>query len=112
MKGVKNKILRGDEFCPAQATMELLGCRWTMQIVRALEPGVMRFNELAKTVGVNPRTLCTRLRRLEQDGIVERRVVSAMPPNVEYELTAKGRALNEVLESLIDWGATWMADHQ
>lgn len=68
----------------------------------------MRFNEIARELGINPRTLCQRLRDLEAAGIVERNVVSEVPPNVEYRMTEKGQALSAILDSLEDWGRKWM----
>jgi len=68
----------------------------------------MRFNELTRELGINPRTLCQRLRDLEEAGIVARNVVSEVPPNVEYRMTKKGQALNKILDSLEDWGRAWM----
>jgi len=68
----------------------------------------MRFNEIARELGINPRTLCQRLRELEEAGIAERHVVSENPPNVEYRMTKKGKALNKILDSLEDWGRAWM----
>lgn len=79
-----------------------------MHIVHSLLARSMRFNEIARELNINPRTLCQRLRELEEAGIVERNVVSEMPPNVEYRMTEKGQALNQILDSLEDWGRAWM----
>lgn len=99
----------GEEiYCPANATLTLLGGRWTLHIVRALLGGKQRFNELARTQGINPATLRERLRALEEEGVVTRTVVSTLPPHVEYELTPKGLALNGIFESLAQWGRAWM----
>lgn len=98
----------GDIFCPANAALSLLSERWTLHIVRALLEGRMRFNEIARALGVNPATLRERLRALELEGIVTRTVISAMPPNVEYALTEKGLALNDMVEALARWARDWM----
>ena len=66
--------------------------------------GRTRFNDIARTIGVNPRTLRERLRELEQEGVVARRVLGIMPPSVEYTLTCKGRALETVFNALSKWG--------
>jgi DNA-binding HxlR family transcriptional regulator len=95
-------------FCPANAVLDLLGRPWTLHIVRTLLDGKKRFNEIARANQVNPSTLRDRLRDLEDEGVVLRTVISAMPPNVEYELTEKGAALNCIFEALDDWGRTWM----
>ncbi|MBI5870271.1 MAG: helix-turn-helix transcriptional regulator [Actinobacteria bacterium] len=96
-------------FCPVIATMRLLGQKWTLEIIRALIDGKMRFNELSQALnGLNARTLSARLRALEAEGIVERRLISSIPPWVEYELTPKGQALNSVIEGMAAWGRQWM----
>jgi DNA-binding HxlR family transcriptional regulator len=96
--------------CPVNATLNLLNRRWTLHIVRTLLDGKKRFNEIARRNGINPRTLRERLRQLEEEGVVQRTVVSAMPPNVEYALTDKGRSLNAIFEALAEWGKAWMAN--
>lgn len=97
-------------FCPVRATMDLLGQKWSLHIVRELVEGKKRFNQLAQLLGgVNSRTLRKRLVALEREGIILRRVLSQIPPWVEYELTEKGRTLNQVVESIAHWGRRWMA---
>jgi DNA-binding HxlR family transcriptional regulator len=97
-------------WCPVNATMELLQQKWTLLILRTLREGKMRFNELAAAVGgCNSRTLRDRLKTLEDEAIVSRRMVAVMPPWVEYELTDKGRALGLALEGLVQWSLEWMA---
>jgi DNA-binding HxlR family transcriptional regulator len=95
-------------FCPINATLDLLNQRWNLHIVRSLLDGKKRFNEISRANGINPRTLRDRLRDLEEEGIISRLVISTMPPNVEYSLTEKGLALNEIFEALAKWGVTWM----
>ena len=95
-------------FCPASAALNLLNERWTLHIVRVLLGGTKRFNEIARALGLNPATLRERLRALEEEEVVTRTVVSAMPPHVEYALTPKGQALNGIFESLAEWAVTWM----
>ena len=97
-----------DLFCPANAALNLLSERWTLHIVRALLGKTKRFNEIAREVGLNPATLRERLRALEEEEVVTRTVISAMPPHVEYALTEKGQALNCIFEALAEWGRTWM----
>ena len=95
-------------FCPISAALNLLSERWTLHIVRVLLGGTKRFNEIARVLGLNPATLRERLRALEEEEVVTRTVLSAMPPHVEYALTPKGLALNGIFESLADWAKTWM----
>lgn len=99
----------GDVFCPVRATMDLLGQKWSLHIVRELVDGKKRFNQLAHALGgVNSRTLRKRLLSLETEGVIKRRVLSQIPPWVEYELTEKGRTLNEVVDAVAHWGRGWM----
>jgi len=91
-----------------ETTIKLLQPKWTLQIVHELQQGQRRFNELASNLGgVNPRTLCQRLRELEEHGIVEREIKSSMPPWVEYSLTKKGTSLHGVIDSMVAWGHEW-----
>ena len=85
---------------------ELLGRRWCLSILYACHSGASRFNEVAQAVGgVPPRTLAQRLAELEEAGVVERRVISSRPPQVEYRLTRDGEALAAVVEGLRRWRA-------
>lgn len=95
-------------FCPVADTLHLMHEKWTLHIVYVLLSGKKRFNEIGHAMGgVNARTLRERLRGLETEGIVERRVLSAMPPWVEYELTEKGLALSEVMDAMSRWARRW-----
>lgn len=98
-------------FCPVAAMLDVLHGKWTLHIVHALLIGKKRFNEIAHALGgVNARTLRERLRGLEEEGIVTRRVLRAIPPWVEYELTEKGRALGTVMDAMSDWARTWVVE--
>ncbi len=109
-KNMPEEPLHGDEvYCPANATLDLLSGRGTLYIVRSLLGGKKRFNEVARETGLHPSTLRERLKELERQCVVVRHVISTMPPNVEYELTEKGLALNCIFESLATWGRAWMS---
>lgn len=95
-------------FCPIDATLDLLNGRGTLRIIRSLLSGPRRFNDIAQRNGLNAHTLRQRLRELEEEAVVTRTVVSAMPPHVEYALTEKGIALNRIFEELAFWGRRWM----
>lgn len=85
---------------------DLLGRRSMLAIVWASHAGAVRFNEFREAVGaIPPRTLAARLVELEQAGVLERRVVDARPPRVEYVLTAKGRRLRALVEALQRWAS-------
>lgn len=85
---------------------DLLGSRWTLAIVYAAHTGATRFNELKAAVGnIPPRTLVARLGELEAAGIVERVVIDARPPQVEYRLTGEGHRLEALLTALSAFAA-------
>lgn len=108
MKGDMHHDEHDKLFCPVNATLDVLNQRWNLRIVRSLLNGKKRFNEIGREHGINPRTLRDRLKVLEEQGIIHRHVVSTMPPNVEYSLTDKGLALNDIFEKLACWGKRWM----
>ena len=81
---------------------DLLGRRWMLAIVwAAAEEGAVRFNEFKMALeGIPPRTLAQRLGELEDAGVLERRVLDARPPRVEYRLTEAGRKLRVLVEAM------------
>lgn len=91
--------------------VELIGGRWTGSVIQLLLNGRMRFAELRDAIpDISDRMLSERLRELETEGIVDRIVVPETPVRVEYELTEKGRALEQALASLGRWAERWVAD--
>jgi DNA-binding HxlR family transcriptional regulator len=96
--------------CPIALTATLIGDRWTPLIVRDLASGGRRFSELQRSLaGISPKSLSVRLRRLEEAGVVTRSCFAEMPPRVEYRLTDKGSALLAVIQSMRDFGVTWLS---
>ena len=97
------------DFCPNyHRAVELIGRRWTGAIVRMLLPGRRRFNELRGGIpDISDRMLSERLRELEAEGVVARIVVPETPVRVEYELTSKGRALEDVVIAIGRWAEQW-----
>lgn len=98
-------------FCPTYAhAMAVLGRRWTGLILRVLLAGPHRFNELLAAVpGISDPLLTQRLRELELEGLVERRVLPSSPVRVEYELTEAGRDLEQVVRVISAWAHKWFA---
>jgi len=96
--------------CPRfHKAIELLGKRWTGAIVHALMDGHRRFTEvLAAVPGLHDRLLSERLKELEAEGVVERRIYPETPVRIEYELTAKGRDLHRVMAAIHHWADRWM----
>jgi DNA-binding HxlR family transcriptional regulator len=80
----------------------LLERRWTVSILWASYEGALRFNEFKQSLGeIPPRTLAQRLVELEEAGVLERRVIDARPPRVEYRLTEEGRRLKHVVDAVV-----------
>jgi DNA-binding HxlR family transcriptional regulator len=98
-----------DPDCPVCRTADIVCAKWTLLIVRDLAEGRSRFCELERSLGgISPRTLSLRLRALEEEGILERRTYPEVPPRVEYALTAKGRALVPIIDSMRTYGTEWL----
>ena len=95
-----------DMRCPIARTLDIVGERWTILILRDLVTGGPRkFQDFERSLdGISPYTLSARLKRLEEAGIVERRFYEQHPPRAEYVLTEKGKELCPVLRTLFDWG--------
>jgi len=95
--------------CPVCRTAEIVCGKWTLLVIRDLADGRSRFCELERSLaGISPRTLSLRLRALEEEAIVERQTFPEVPPRVEYVLTAKGRALVPLIESMRTYGREWL----
>ena len=98
-------------FCPTfHHAIELIGRRWTGVILRAMLSGEARFSDIASAVpGLSDRLLSERLKELEAEGIVTRTVVASTPVRVDYALTEKGQALNDVIVAVSSWAEQWLA---
>ena len=106
LKPTDDDLLR----CPVEVAARIIGQKWTLQIVKTLlEEERVRFCELQDALGgVNPTTLSTRLKLLEENGIVCRTQISDLPPHVEYSLTEMGQQLDEVLRAVVGWSRRWL----
>lgn len=97
--------------CPVARTAELIGNRWTPLIIRDLADGRRRFSELERSlIGISPKTLSERLKRLEEAEVINRACFAEVPPRVEYTLTPKGYALLPIIETMREFGNVWLAD--
>jgi DNA-binding HxlR family transcriptional regulator len=96
--------------CAVEEAARIVGQKWTLQIVNVLmDFHECRFCELQDALGgVNPSTLSTRLKMLEEQGIIARTQVSSMPPHVVYRLTNMGEHLSGVIRELTHWSRTWL----
>lgn len=96
---------------PMERAMSLLGDMWTLMIVYNLLSGARRFGELRDAMGnVSPKTVSQRLKKLEEDGFVDRHAFAEIPPRVEYQLTEKGLALAGVLEAIRQFSERYLSD--
>lgn len=95
--------------CPIQFTLEIIDNKWSILILRELFLGQRRTHEfLSALPGISTKTLTVRLRSLESYGLVRREVYPEIPPRVEYSLTAKGREIEPVMQSLYQVGLKWL----
>jgi len=96
--------LTGEGGCPIREVLDRIGDQWSLLVLAALEPETLRFNVLLRRIGdVSKQMLSRTLRRLEEDGFVERTVYAEVPPKVEYRLTDLGRSFLEPMRALIHW---------
>ncbi len=92
--------------CPVAQTLDLIGERWTLLILRDLFlRGSRRFQDFQESMpGLAPNTLSARIKALEASGLIARRLYSEHPPRPEYYLTDKGKSLGPILKALREWG--------
>ena len=91
--------------CPVATTVQLIGSKWKLLILRNLLVRPWRFNELKKDLaGISQKVLTDSLRALEEDGIVIRTVYPEVPPHVEYSLSELGESMRSVLKAMEEWG--------
>jgi len=92
--------------CPVARTLDLIGERWTILLLRdLLLHGPRRFQDFQESLpGVAPNTLSTRLKSMEDHGLVRREMYNERPPRLEYVLTDKGKSLGPIVKAMRDWG--------
>ena len=93
--------------CSIAKTLDVVGEWWTLLILRDALRGTRRFDDFQASLGVARSVLTARLRKLTDEGILERHRYSEHPPRYEYLLTDKGRSLFGVIAALMQWGDTW-----
>lgn len=97
--------------CPINNTFKLMGKKFTVLILRnMMYSDQKRFSQFLTIEGINPKTLSTRLREMEKDGLIKRRVFPEIPIRIEYSLTDKGRALEPVLEQMAEFSMQYCAE--
>ncbi len=103
-------MLTKDELpaCPVATTVQLIGSKWKLLIIRDLLSGPRRFGELLKSLdGISQKVLTDSLRSMESDGIITRTVYPEIPPKVEYSLSELGTTLEPILDSMKEWGENY-----
>lgn len=91
--------------CPVAKTLRIMGSKWTFLLIHHLLDDKKRFNELQRLMaGISPKTLSQRLKDLEKEGIISKKVFAEVPPRVEYTLTPKGQSLKDIFGKMAEWG--------
>ncbi len=99
-----------NQICPQfEKGMTIISQRWVGLIIFQLLEGPQRFSVLEENVKVSARVLSERLKSLEEEGIITRKVYPETPVRIEYSLTPKGKALQPVLDSLYAWSHAWFS---
>ena len=92
--------------CPVATTVQLIGSKWKLLILRNLLVRPWRFNELRKGLdGISQKVLTDSLRSMEEDGIITRTVYPEVPPRVEYALSVLGESMRPIIKSMEDFGS-------
>ena len=98
-----------DQICSIARTLEVLGERWTLLVIRDVFNGRRRFDQIQENLGVARNVLATRLARLVDEGILEKRPYQERPPRFEYFLTEKGLDLWPTMIAMLHWGDRHLA---
>lgn len=94
---------------PVEKLLDMLSQKCALRLIAALQAGEARFNTLVRHSGGTANTVRVRLSELAEAGIVERTVLSQMPPSVSFQLTERGMELANVLAGLFEWEVRWRA---
>ena len=108
-------MLTKDELpeCPVATTVQIIGSKWKLLILRNLSARPWRFNELRKDLdGISQKVLTDSLRSMEEDGIVIRTVYPEVPPRVEYSLSELGQSMWPILEAMQEWGNNYKGKYR
>ncbi|PSP94139.1 transcriptional regulator [Halobacteriales archaeon QS_4_62_28] len=102
----------GEEWCPITTTAALIGKKWHPVLVhRLLEHGPSGFNELKENVdGISSKVLSDSLEDLQENGLVNREVISEQPFRVQYSLTERGASLESVIDAMREWGQSHLTE--
>ena len=107
------RTYKTQEACPVARSLDVIGDRWTLLVLRDLVLGRGKFKDLLESLqGISPNLLAQRIKLLEEQGIVERVFYSDHPPRAEYCLTDKGKELIPVLRAIAEWGYKYELDDE
>lgn len=96
--------------CEVESTIQVIGGRWKVLILRELFGGVKRFGQLHRALyGITQKMLTQQLREMEEDGLIHREVYLQVPPKVEYSLTPLGESLKPILDAMHEWGKNFLS---
>ena len=99
--------------CPVATTVQIIGSKWKLLIMRNLLARPWRFNELKKDLeGISQKVLTDSLRSMEADGIVTRTVYAEVPPRVEYALSPLGESMRPIIMAMRHWGLDYQTMRQ
>ena len=94
--------------CPVATTVQLIGSKWKLLILRNLLARPWRFNELRKSLdGISQKVLTDSLRSMEEDGIITRTVYPEVPPRVEYALSGLGESMRPIITAMEEFGVDY-----
>lgn len=94
--------------CPVATTVQLIGSKWKLLILRNLLQRPWRFNELKRSLdGISQKVLTDSLRSMEEDGLITRAVYPEVPPHVEYALSETGESMRPILMAMQSWGTNY-----
>lgn len=96
--------------CPVATTVQLIGNKWKLLIIRNLLAAPQRFSEMLKTIPISQKVLTDNLRALEEDGIINREVFAEVPPRVVYSLSELGNSLRPIINAMQEWGTEYKAN--
>ena len=108
-------MLTKDELpeCPVATTVQLIGSKWKLLIMRNLLSRPWRFNELKKDLdGISQKVLTYSLISMEEYGIITRNVYPEVPPHVEYDLSETGESMRPILNAMQEWGTNYKESFQ
>ena len=96
--------MKKKENCPARITINLIGNKWRLLIIRDLLGGKKRFGELKKSLNISQRSLTMNLQFMEKHGLIGKKIFEEVPPHTEYYLTELGTSMEPIIKSLVNWG--------